>query len=362
VLAWPVAGADLVALSNDADGALTRLREFGTDSKERPALPEVTATLRVLTVAPERAVGVKPAARLLGVTEGEVARARDAGRLGEVVAIHHGKLRMSLDREEIEELSEKRLDRISRHAAGELLGIPAYGVEQLVVSGHLDVQRHSWLLDRHGAPVLLRRDVEALRDRIVAASFGAVTNPVTLSVAAKAFGGGPKPWAMIVCMLLAGRLDCAAAVESDGSLRIVVSAAAIPLVASLPVGAGRPIYSQLEAVEVLNLTAKHAAVLTDLRLAADVGSRNGWRLDGEAVDVIASSRASMAELMSRSCASQKTVASHLARCGVLPLDGFGFDRARALKVLADWIEAGSPKPCRRRSRRGVEHAAAGRMA
>lgn len=303
----------------DDDAGRRRLLSVVAGYARTTLLPEVRAALRTVLDAitkegnvPAGHLRVKPAAHLLGVTEGQMAEARDAGIVAQTVSLRSGRLLRTLDRAEVEELSSLRRRRIGHHAAAMMLGVPVYAIPQLVDAGALRADTHPWLVHRYGAPFITVEAVDELADRLRAdPDLPAASGWQTLGDVMKAMGGGPKPWGAALSLVLADHSDHLGA--SVGARTIRLSPRLAQRIAALPPAEGLDGYCQMDAAEILNLNAKAAPALDRLREAR---SGTSWRIDGAALHALAREHVATAELMCRFGLSEKAVSRTLGHAGL----------------------------------------------
>ncbi len=296
-LGWPETLTGMLLRAELEPGALARLIHAGRTTTRRAALPAVASAFANLFVSDEQVLRVKPSARLLGITEGSLAESRQRGEFATGLSIRRGFPRLGLAREEIERLSTIRRDRIGEHTAAAMLSLPTYGVEQMVDMELLKVEDHPWLVGRFGRPVLTREAVASHVSHLQDSSVNASEEDVAISVVMRGFGGGPKPWGMIHAMLKDGTIAFSMRTTSDGRLVISVRKSAAARLLALEPGRGRPDYSQEEALEILNLSPKHAARLAGL--PKKPGAGNSWSLCGTSVEKMARELMSPGEAAAR---------------------------------------------------------------
>lgn len=304
-----------------------------------PAVQQVLRSIQSLYLSedgslPPRNLLVKPAARLLGVTETELADARDRV-LKCRIGVRNGRLLLNLDRDEVSRLAKVRNARVGRYAAAVTLKIPPYGIDQLIDAGHVAADHHPWLIERFGSPTITTHDLNDFLTRLIdqASSPEDIDNPMPLIEIMRSFGGGAKPWGAVVGALLYGDTSFCLISPAIRSLdQVAVSSAEIARIRSLSCGRGNAKYSQLEALEILNLVPKHGAALNHMRVG-EPGDRV-WRLDGKRVEGMASEYASYAELTRRTGLFQRTIRDKLVADGVKQLKPFGWERHAAEQAFA----------------------------
>lgn len=251
-----------------------------------------------------------------------------------------GQIRLAFDAEELAALRDIRTDRVGEREAGVLMGLPAYAVGDLVDAGILDVERHPWILEHYGRPLLTRRAVETLVERIRLGSSRSATDPIGLAGMLRAFGGAPKPWAAIVGMLLSGRLAYRW-FEQGGVSSIGVTAMCAASILGLPAPIIRDDYSQEDAAEILNVKYGNVAhpQWARFRLTSDRKSR----VHGRRLAVCAAARITVGELSARSGVEPVTLVSMLKARGCERIDEMGYDRSAVLPLVGGMFAGGTPR-------------------
>jgi hypothetical protein len=277
---------------------------------------------------------VKPAARLLGVTEGEVADARNRAILATRLGMRRGRVLYNLDRNEVEGLAAIRQARVGAYTFASELGLPTYAVEQMISAGMIDAHDHPWLIDRYGTPQLthtLLQDVRAeLRRKSV--RYTALDNPLHLRVALRTVGGGPRPWPTIIGWMRTGALGFSLVGDRLGMEDARISARDLQLLSTLPIGRSRPTYTQADALEILHLTCKHGAALKCFRIPTE--GRN-WIVDGEMIGRAARDHLTYRELCARTGLAPRTLRDALLRLGAAEPASLGWERSHVEALVAD---------------------------
>jgi hypothetical protein len=354
MLGWPFSFEDLVRTTvafaqsetepgvskqrRTARGRLVNLLQSRDRATKLPQIvhlmQETAETYRLTSSSLEECnVLIKPAARRLGVTEGEVSRARHAGLLTTRIGISNGRLLLNLDAAEIKRLESARRARVGAHVAGNKLRLPAYAIERLSDNGLLIADNHPWLVARFGAPVIADVAIRDLQDRLVgkARPPRGVPGKVDLATVMRGFGGGPKPWETIFDMLITGQLRfCLTSTQVDTST-ICIAARDVERCRSLQPGAPRSTFSQADALEILNLSPKHGAALANLRTST-IDSQS-WEIDGMKLMRAAARHISYPELVSRTGLYSRTIRDSLLGLGCHPPTELGWIRRSVMSKL-----------------------------
>lgn len=314
------------------DRGRRRIVHLLRSSPGEPGLPRVASLMQVVesnlaqagAVRSDR-VRVKPAARMLGITESQMAAARDGGAVASTTSLSRGRLLKTLDRSEIGRLSQIRRGRMGRDAVGHALGLPGYGVGQLERSGILETTGHKWLEARFGGDVVTKTAVEDLVSRIWAASRSdSEQDWLPLRLVMRGYGGGPKPWSAVFNMMLSRDI----AFEMTPGKRVAdarVSPDAVTRIRSLEFGEQEKTYSQGDAAELLNLKLIRCQSLQSFRRAT--ATPNSWRLDGPAIEELAQACVTIAELSARFGHHTRGIHDLLVKAGVPRFDDLGWCRA-----------------------------------
>lgn len=292
-------------------------------------------TTRENGIPPENML-VKPAARALGVTESEVADAREKGVLIKRIGWRNGRMLANLDKSEIENLAGIRQTLVAPFSIGKSLGLPLYGAEQLLASGVIDTHDHPWLLHRHASP----QATVATLDKLVRSLrlSGSTSRPdewIALSLAMRAIGGGPKPWAAVIGRMLNGDLPYFLVGQRVAPTQLFISKLEARRLRKLGFGQGSAGYTQVDALEILNLNIKQVAALSVLPGKREKGK--GWRLDREELESAASRFVSRGELMARTGANMATIGKHIREHELGKPGPLGWSRTDAERKLADLL-------------------------
>ena len=308
--------------------------------------PKVSEALEQLqeVVAGDRAgdrnLMVKPAARLLGATEAAVAAARDGGSLDKRLSMSNGRILFNLDREEIEGLAEIRRTRSCNSAIGLELAIPPYAVAQLVGAKLLDAHSHPWLTASYGGPQATRATIDDFVERLrKSTSTVPLHGPtMTLATVMRGFGGGVKPWAEVFRRMTAPTTPTEAIsfeLGPDGKTARDIRIATIDATVCWRLAPVEPeeVYSQLDALDVLNHALKKAKALKGLQVGE--ASRGKWLISGAGMVAVARDRMSWGELVARTGMETGSIRSAFAKRGLRSPNEWGWDRAEVLERAGD---------------------------
>ncbi len=271
----------------------------------------------------------------LGRSYNVIAPARRDGVLKQHLVYTEGRFRLRFDRQELDELGRIHEDRIGVELAAFDLLLPMYAIPQLAAYGLLTVHSHPWWYDQFGMDQTTNAAVAAFNSRLrkKAAPAGTVHDPIQLSWAMRAFGGGPKPWGAALDALLEGGVTF----ELTGPEKtnyIVISRADVGRCCLNVQGTGLEEYSQRDALDVLNLNLRNAPVLAGV---ARIGlGRTAWRLPADVLMTIARDCVTAAELSARTGLHANVVARKL-RALDAPTGFIGWERSAAETALSDYL-------------------------
>lgn len=248
------------------------------------------------------------------------------------------RFRLGFDRKELDELGAVHADRLGVEMVAIDMALPMYAVPQLAAHDLLFVHRHAWWIDQFGMDQTTRAAAEILRKRLRGAASppGSVEDPIQLSWAMRAFGGGPKPWGAALHALIVGGVPFTLSGPEKTSY-IWISRADIDRCCPRTQGVGFPEYSQRDALDILNCSGRSAQ-----RLAAVAKTglgRTAWRLAAEDLMRIASGCVTAAELSAR-IGLHATVVAKKLRQRAVPETLIGWDRTAAETELSPLLANG----------------------
>jgi hypothetical protein len=302
----------------------------------KDALAPITAPPGSL---PAGQIGMREATFATGQEEALLAAARRAGQLRTRICLRSNRILPTLDMAEIEWLTDFLANRRGPEVASHELGLPKYAIGQLAAEGLIRVVGHPYVVARYGVDQMHRSELARLSDRIVenGRSVAELTDPVRLHRVARAIGGGLKPWGRIIDDLLRGVVAYAA---SGGSTdQILVSAADASRLLEIgpiddpSVAESAEFISQRDAVEILNLPLKHAALLPSAD--AHPGAK---RISLSQVLEFARDRVTLAELSARTGIHGTRLQAMLERAGCMRSNELGWMRSQALAALPRVID------------------------
>lgn len=286
----------------------------------------------ILTPPTDDDLRVKPAAWILGATEGEVADARDACVLRSRPVLRSGAVRSGLDRAEIEYLGDVRTNRVATHAVAVEFGLPRYAAEQLLASGLVNMHDHAWLVGRYGGPQVTHADLAAFKSDLRQAQARCeLQDAVTLANVMRRIGGGPKPWGRVLRMLKEKEIPFVLENDRIAPTGISIPDRAAAAIRALGMAAGHGFYTQEDAIDILNLSAKDRGALAGLQ---GTRSGSGWRLPPDEVEDKARLHISMGELIARTGMANRTIGKIIREKGLGPRGLYGWDRASVEAALA----------------------------
>ena len=201
------------------------------------------------------------AARIANIDVQALREAWDNGRLTQHVWVQKGIRVPAYDPAEVARLApELRVD-IARRQAGSFLGMPLYGVEQLIALEILAPKAPKPGFNQSGTHI---QAAKQLVERVEATA-SSVKDPISFVDAIRHVSGRMKPWGAAFAAMLDGTIEFAIERKHSKPLvgRVVVSTAAIPLITALSETSKPPVsvhyadvWSQADALECLNANPK----------------------------------------------------------------------------------------------------------
>lgn len=221
-----------------------------------------------------RPIGIRPATELARLSPETLKFAWDEKLVTPHQRVHGPQTLVAFDPAELPEFGEMWNARVSATTLADRLGVPPYGIEQLIALGGLRADAPAMPgTGPHFHPATAASLAERLLD---AASTGRFDDPVPLSSALILVGRRLKPWGPLILALL-GEMPGTSAIpfrlEGDGPLlrRVRVAGGSVPHIAALrfdhsahPGFAFSDRISQGDALAVLNITFRAAGLLARL--------------------------------------------------------------------------------------------------
>jgi hypothetical protein len=298
---------------------------------------------------PAGQIGMMDAAALMGRPLQVLAPARRDGHLQTRICIRANRVFPTLDRAEVDHLHDFAANRISAEKVSDSLDLPAYAVTQIADAGRITIDEHPFLIAHYVEPQLHRAEFTRFKAVLRAAALAMVedpdasaiapdgglalvspiADPVALHRAARAIGGGFKPWGVIVDRLLAGAIPFTTTDVRMGRIEIgAQDARSLRSLTSVAPNVLPPTCSQRDALEILNLPAKHAHLLREFADADDT-----WEMDWERVLSLAATRITLTELSARTGMNSIKLEKWLDEEGCPRSDRFGWGRTDALDAI-----------------------------
>lgn len=283
-----------------------------------------------------RTVGVKEAARLLGLGTQQLAGLRRGKGFATIPALRAERCEPLFDRAEVHRIRQEVSGRKGFDSASSDLGISHDGVSQLAEMRLIDVLEHPFHFMRYTVHQTTQASFARLTADLLAKGSSIPQDEcIRIAQAMKAVGGRFKPWGPALQALLDG--DIAYAIDDvQGRFvdRIRIHFKDARRVASLVYIAPTPqrlppatMMSKADAMEVLNIAAKQGT-----ELFTDVPTRKGGRTKTLAViDVLAMARRSISsvELAARRGVTTQIAYADAVRSGVERHGFAGFCRVAA---------------------------------
>lgn len=308
---------------------------------------------------PPEQIGMMEAAERLGRPLQLLAPARREGRLRTHICLRANRIFPTLDHAEVEYLREFGSSRISVEKASDSYDLPAYAMTLIADADRITPENHPFLVAHYGDPQLHAAEYLRFKDAVRAAAVRSssdqpdqpdhrgpghdvagtrpsaqplgIADPVPLHRAARAIGGGLKPWGAILDRLLSGDIPFVIAGDRVGRIEIgrddALALRNIDL-ASVKPSWLPPTCSQRDALEILNLPGKHADLLKTF-----AGADDDWEMSWDAILNLARTRITLTEMCARTGVQGVRLEKLMEDGGCPRLDRFGWLRAPALANL-----------------------------
>ena len=278
---WPISFERLVHarannLRDDREGfqhwriLLRRISVAKSEGEEQSALilevlPDLKGSFERSFAGSRRYYLPNEAARVLGVPHYAVLRAVDAGAIKTTCLPGITRRRMQLDAEQVDDIGEMVRSVPAIHALPGKLGVPLYGVEQLIDARLIHRECHPGVLAVRDWVCIQKQSL----DDLVAGLDGAMQvsaipgDTTSIRAASRRIGGREKPWAAIIEAILTGRLPNW---SGDGSFNVhkvfvrPADMAQFDGIVFTPSGSAFPfskLISQEDVGELLNIAPKY---------------------------------------------------------------------------------------------------------
>jgi hypothetical protein len=286
---------------------------------------------------PDDQIRMRDASVLTGQEEHKLADARRLGQLTMRICLRANRIIPTLDRTEIEGLNDLLHNRLSPEKFTRSLHLPQYAMAQLVEEDLVTCITHPYIVAHHGPLQVHSTELKTFRQALVrsAKSADAIDDPIPLHRAARAVGGGAKPWGEILRDLLNGRIPYCITGGSVDHIMISSIDAAKLMMRDLTIGSAsissRSV-SQRDAAEILNLPMKHTHLLPVSGRRAGGAHEIPWRR----LRRIARDRITLAELSARCGIHGTKLETMLEGDGCPRHDALGWMRCEALAKIASY--------------------------
>ena len=246
------------------------------------------------------------------------------------------------DRELGEEFIEQWKASTRNATVANRIKLPIYAIAQLGKAGSLQPTTNRGLNALEPEGCTMTASLDTLIDKLNALPFAAADTKELISIAAasKVIGGGLKPWATIIQLIIDGTLKCYRA-ESDKNptaRTLVIQRKDLPVLASLPIanyddGVMCSSASKEDVTRILNATSRQIDDLEAEELLRF--ERKGKKLACQMSEVLAlaNERAFGAEMTMRTGIVPQKLEEWLSVKGIDKLPGGGWSRAAINKSL-----------------------------
>lgn len=304
----------------------------GVRAEIASVMSAITATADGL---PEGQIGMREASMLTGQEDHDLTKARRLGQLAMRICVRANRIIPTLDRNEMELIKDLLHNRVGPEKFTHSLHLPQYAMAQLVNENLVTCITHPYVVAHFGPLQVHRSELKTFRDALTrtAVPACAISDPVHLHRAARAIGGGAKPWGRIIRDMLNGTIPYSITGGSVDRIQISSADAAKLRLQSLSCvsdGIKARFLSQRDAAEILNLPIKHGHVLP-------VSTRRGGgahEISWSKVRKLARERITLAELSARSGIHPTRLEGMLEQDGCRRHDRLGWVRKKALATIA----------------------------
>lgn len=308
---------------------------------------------------PAGQIGMMEAVYLIRRPIRDLAPARREGRLQTRICLRANRILPTLDRAEVEYIGDFLKNRISAETASHRFDLPGYAVTLIADARHISIENHAFLVTRYRNPQLHKAELDrfkaSLRDAALKpaargdqAPTRSIGDPIPLHRAARAIGGGFKPWGMIIDHMLSGAtpftMSDARASRIQISARDAHSLHSLDLSLTTP-STLLPTCSQRDALEILNLPGRHSHLLKQFAEADDQ-----WEMNWDLVLRLARTRITLTELSARSGIRAPNLETLLEEEGCPRADPLGWWREEALDALRRVVAVTAVPPSHHPSR------------
>ncbi len=301
----------------------------------KTAIQNGLATLAADTGAtPPEQISMREAMRAIGHNESSLAAGRRDGLLQTKACLRSNRLVPTLDRAEVEHIAAFVRDRVGSDAAGRALGLPQYAISMLADEGLLQFEQHPYLIRHYDNRQIDRAKLAAFQDELrrIAMPEESLATPVALHRAARALGGGLKPWGSIFRELIDRKIPFS--VRRARALTILIAAEDVERLPAVDPRRPKPSplaphCNQADAIEILNLPLKHAHLLDER-----ASTPGGWDFRWSTIEGLAMSRITLAEMSARTGMHPTTLECQLDRIGLFRADTIGWEREQALEAIS----------------------------
>lgn len=274
---------------------------------------------------------------VIGMSASRFAVIKRATALDTVAQIGSRRAFHDFDVSVVRAFAEANAGSVAAKSVSESFGIAHHGIEQLVVLGMLDEERHPALLAVSRQLLVTRSSLDGLKVALTTASNSYIEDEFPMLIAIKSIAG-EKPWAAIITAMLDGRISYRIK-DGSGRLfgRIVIDRNDLSILRELrfdrrehPLFAFAPDMTKRDAQEALNINPR----LSPQALTDEIGVRaRGPRITVTDVARIAGEKISTAEILARFAPGGRRLPQCLKRARVKPAGSAGWNRVEVETLL-----------------------------
>jgi hypothetical protein len=149
-----------------------------------------------------RTIATRAAGEAIGLSTAKVAALRRKGVLANVLIVRDGTPYTTFDRAEIAQIVADMATRLDLNYVTQILGVPFYGLEQLVAMGRISLLGHPYFAVRYDEPQVDRRTVAHVATDLKKRGRQYLAGAIPLKQAFRLYGGDLKPWGPLIAALL----------------------------------------------------------------------------------------------------------------------------------------------------------------
>ena len=286
----------------------------------------------------DRTLETRAAGEAIGLSTARVAFFRRKGALANVLIVRNGAPYTTFDRAEIAQIVADMANRFDLNFATQILGVPFYGLEQMVAMNQIAPLSHPYFAARYDEPQVDRRSVVSVATDLEMRARRSASGAIPLKQALHLYGGDLKPWGSLMGALLSRSAPLPFALsEGDGPIaeRICVSESDFrAFLKSVPTfsaraASGAKFTTKRDAAEILNISQRQLC-----KLFPTVKLSSARNIPIAAVITLAEEYIALSELQARTGQTPKEIFKRLRGAGISRESPAGYARQRTEELFA----------------------------